>query len=80
MTEAVNRLLPIGYLQTHRSYLVNPARVSRFERTKDKGMCIFSEGDLPPAPVSRSKLKPIQDALAAQAGAIGAHSGAVRAN
>lgn len=70
VTEAVNRLLPIGYLQTHRSYLVNPARVSRFERTKDKGRCIFAEGNLPPAPVSRSKLKLIQDALAAQVGAI----------
>ena len=69
ITEAVNRLLPIGYLQTHRSYLVNPARVSRFERNKDKGRCIFSESDLPPAPVSRSKLKMIQDALATQVGA-----------
>ena len=70
VTEAVNRLLPIGYLQTHRSYLVNPARVSRFERTKDKGRCIFDDGNLPPAPVSRSKLKVIQDALASQVGAI----------
>lgn len=70
VTEAVNRLLPIGYLQTHRSYLVNPARVSRFERTKDKGRCVFADEDLPPAPVSRSKLKVIQDALASQVGAI----------
>ena len=70
VTEAVNRLLPVGYLQTHRSYLVNPARVSRFERTKDKGRCIFAEADLPPAPVSRSKLKVIQDALASQVSAV----------
>lgn len=70
VTEAVKRLLPVGYLQTHRSYLVNPARVSRFERSKDKGRCIFAEADLPPAPVSRSKLKVIQDALAAQVGAV----------
>ena len=69
VTEAVDRLLPFGFLQTHRSYVVNPARVSRFERNKDKGRCIFGEADLPPAPVSRSKLKPIQDALAAQTGA-----------
>lgn len=70
VTEALDRLLPVGFLQTHRSYLVNPARVSRFERTKDKGRCIFGDSDLPPAPVSRSKLKMIQDALASQASAI----------
>ncbi|WP_037312524.1 MHYT domain-containing protein [Ruegeria halocynthiae] len=70
VTEALDRLLPVGFLQTHRSYLVNPARVSRFERTKDKGRCIFDGSDLPPAPVSRSKLKAIQDALASQASAI----------
>ncbi|MEL6585508.1 MAG: MHYT domain-containing protein [Pseudomonadota bacterium] len=68
VTEASKRLLPLGFLQTHRSYLVNPSRVSRFERTKDKGRCIFEGADLPPAPVSRSKLKAIQDALAAGAG------------
>ncbi|WP_372570695.1 MHYT domain-containing protein [Ruegeria jejuensis] len=69
VTEASKRLLPVGFLQTHRSYLVNPGRVARFERTKDKGRCIFDGADLPPAPVSRSKLKAIQDALAAQGGA-----------
>ena len=70
ITQASNRLLPVGFLQTHRSYLVNPSRITRFERTKDKGRCIFDGADMPPAPVSRSKLKTIQDALAAQAGAI----------
>ncbi|MEO9845057.1 MAG: MHYT domain-containing protein [Roseobacter sp.] len=64
VTEATKRLLPVGFLQTHRSYLVNPARVARFERTKDKGRCFFDTEDSPPAPVSRSKLKVIQDALA----------------
>jgi NO-binding membrane sensor protein with MHYT domain len=72
ITEATKRLLPVGFLQTHRSYLVNPAKVSRFERSKDKGHCIFEAADLPPAPVSRSKLKEIQDALLAQGGAVGA--------
>lgn len=70
VTEASKRLMPLGFLQTHRSYLVNPSRVARFERTKDKGRCFFEGGDLPPAPVSRSKLKTIQDALAAQISAI----------
>ncbi|WP_299554891.1 MHYT domain-containing protein [uncultured Tateyamaria sp.] len=70
VTEASARLRPVGFLQTHRSYLVNPSRVARFERTKDKGRCIFDGADLPPAPVSRSKLKVIQDALASQVGAV----------
>lgn len=72
ITEATKRLLPVGFLQTHRSYLVNPVKVSRFERTKDKGRCIFGVDNLPPAPVSRSKLKEIQDALLEQGSAIGA--------
>lgn len=72
ITAASKRLLPLGFLQTHRSYLVNPSRVSRFERTKDKGRCLFDGVDLPPAPVSRSNLKSIQDALAAHTGAVGA--------
>lgn len=71
ITEATKRLLPVGFLQTHRSYLVNPLKVSRFERSKDKGRCVFEADDLPPVPVSRSKLKEIQDALQAQTGAVG---------
>lgn len=72
ITEASKRLLPIGFLQTHRSYLVNPAKVARFERSKDKGRCLFEAADTPPAPVSRSKLKETQDALLAQDSATGA--------
>ena len=59
-------------LQTHRSYLVNSNKVLRFERAKDKGRCVFQKPDLPPAPVSRSKLKSIQDVLCPERGAIGA--------
>ena len=69
ITEASRRLVPAGFLQTHRSYLVNPRRVVRFERTKDKGRCLFDCVGLPPAPVSRSKVRAIQDALATQPGA-----------
>lgn len=69
ITEATKRLLPAGFLQTHRSYLVNPAKVSRFERSKDKGRCVFESEDFPPAPVSRSKLKDIQSMLLVQQGA-----------
>ncbi|PTX54473.1 NO-binding membrane sensor protein with MHYT domain [Litoreibacter ponti] len=73
ITEAAKRLVSTGFLQTHRSYLVNPGKVARFERQKDKGRCVFASDALPPAPVSRSKLKMIQDALSAQPGAI--HAG-----
>lgn len=70
ITEATKRLLPVGFIQSHRSYLINPARVAHFERIKDKGRCVFKGTDSPPAPVSRSKLKAVQDALAAQIGAV----------
>lgn len=72
ITEAAKRLLKTGFIQTHRSYLVNPEKVTRFERTKDKGRCMFADGDLPPVPVSRSKLKDIQSTLSEQQGATGA--------
>ena len=72
ITEASKRLLPMGFFQTHRSYLVNPAHVAQFERTKDKGRCVFEGDDIPPVPVSRSKLKATQDALSSQVGATGA--------
>jgi NO-binding membrane sensor protein with MHYT domain len=72
ITEATKKLLPLGYLQTHRSYLLNPSEVKRFERKKDKGHCFFDEGNLPPVPVSRSKLKETQDALDVSDGAFGA--------
>lgn len=70
VAEASKRLVPVGFLQSHRSYLVNPDRIARFERTKDKGHCIFDGIDLPPAPVSRSKLKTVQDAFATKRRAV----------
>ena len=63
ITEAVKRLEPTGFLRVHRSYIVNPGKVARFERTKDKGQCTFGEADLPPVPVSRSNLKAAQTAF-----------------
>lgn len=70
MTEAAKRLSDAGFLQTHRSYLINLAKVARFERSKDKGRCTFHCDTLPPAPVSRSKIKLTQDLLAATANAL----------
>ncbi len=72
ITEATKRLVAVGFVQTHRSYLVNPSKVSRFERSKDKGRCTFVEENLPPVPVSRSKLKDIQSVLSGSLGAAGA--------
>ncbi|CAN0584406.1 unnamed protein product, partial [Ectocarpus sp. 12 AP-2014] len=70
VNEASKRLRAEGFLQTHRSYLVNPVHVARFERTKEKGLCVFEGVGMPPVPVSRSKLKAVQEALAAQVSAI----------
>lgn len=63
ITEAITRLTPVGFIKTHRSYLVNPARVKHFERLKDTGVCRFASADLPSVPVSRSNLKVVRDAL-----------------
>ncbi|GGE37036.1 MHYT domain-containing protein [Actibacterium pelagium] len=57
ITQAVQRLIPAGFLKVHRSYIVNPNKVARFERSKDKGQCNFGVEGLPPVPVSRSHLK-----------------------
>jgi len=64
ITEAARRLAPdAGFLKVHRSYLVNPSKVARFERGKDKGRCRFDADALPPVPVSRAHLKDASDAL-----------------
>ena len=70
MTEAAKRLSSAGFLQTHRSYLINLEKVARFERSKDKGRCTFDCDTLPPVPVSRSKIKLTQELLAATANAL----------
>jgi NO-binding membrane sensor protein with MHYT domain len=63
ITEATKRLVPAGFIKVHRSYLVNPSKVTRFERTKDKGQCFFAEDKMPPVPVSRSQLKDAEAAF-----------------
>lgn len=64
ITEATKRLLPEGFIKVHRSYLVNPGKVARFERSKDKGRCSFAVTGLPDVPVSRSHLKDAEDVFA----------------
>ena len=63
ITEATKRLTPGGFVKVHRSYLVNPAKVVRFECSKDKGRCTFGTDALPAVPVSRSHLKDAQAAF-----------------
>lgn len=63
ITEAEKRLSPGPFIKTHRSYLVNPDHVSGFVRHKDNGVCHFDIANLPKAPVSRSRLKLVRDAL-----------------
>ncbi|MEM8591218.1 MAG: MHYT domain-containing protein, partial [Pseudomonadota bacterium] len=65
MTEATKRLTAAGHLQVHRSYLVNPDKVASFQRRKDSGMCTFASDACPQVPVSRSKLKAVQELLGA---------------
>ncbi len=63
ITEATKRLVPLGFLKVHRSYLANPSHIQNFERRKDSGLVRFNGADLPPVPVSRSNLKTVRDAL-----------------
>lgn len=64
ISEAARRLGPAGLIRTHRSYLVNPAFVTEFRRTKDTGLCFFGAVDsLPKVPVSRSRLSDVRQVL-----------------
>ena len=63
ITEAEKRLARSDFVRAHRSYLINPAHVSGFERLKDTGVCYFSYPELAKVPVSRSRLKPVRDIL-----------------
>lgn len=64
LTEAESRLAVSGFVRTHRSYLVNPAHVSSFERQKDTGMLWFDGvASLPKVPVSRSRMTQVREAL-----------------
>lgn len=64
ISEAANRLEPQNFIRAHRSYLINPAYVSEFQRAKDTGICLFDAVDsLQKVPVSRSRLAHVRQAL-----------------
>ena len=64
ISEAYSRLEPYRFIRVHRSYLINPAHVSEFQRTKDTGVCFFRNTEsLAKAPVSRSRLADVRAAL-----------------
>lgn len=64
LTEAGQRLAPHGFIRAHRSYLVNPAHVASFERTRDSGVVHFAGLEaLSKVPVSRSRLAEVREVL-----------------
>jgi len=64
VSEITRRLKDTSFINCHRSYLINPAHVSSFERKKDNGICYFPSGcSLEKAPVSRTKLKQVRETL-----------------
>jgi NO-binding membrane sensor protein with MHYT domain len=64
ISEAETRTATGSFIRTHRSYLVNLAHVTSFERKKDNGVCYFDETPaLPKVPVSRSRLSEVRAKL-----------------
>lgn len=63
ISEAETALAP-PFLRTHRSWLVNLALVSGFERRKDNGFCLLEAGHgLDRVPVARGRLQAVRSAL-----------------
>ena len=63
ISEAEERLAPHGFLRVHRSYLLNPAQVIKFERNKDTGECQVAGAEGLRIPVSRTRLAELRAAL-----------------
>ena len=64
ISEAEKRLEGTEFVRVHRSYLVNPAHVTGFERRKDTGVIYFDGvSSLGKVPVSRSRLSEVRDLL-----------------
>ncbi|MFN7225435.1 MAG: MHYT domain-containing protein [Paracoccaceae bacterium] len=63
ISEAQERLSPLGFIRVHRSFLLNPAHVARFERGKDSGQCWLEGNDTLRVPVARARLPDLRAAL-----------------
>lgn len=63
ITEAEKRLSGDTFVRTHRSFLLNPDHVTRFERLKDNGLCHVDATNLEHVPVSRSRLSTVREVL-----------------
>lgn len=63
ISEAEERLSTAGFLRVHRSYLLNPAHVTKFERLKDSGTCNVGGAEALRVPVSRARLADLRQAL-----------------
>ena len=63
ISEAEERLSPLGFMRVHRSYLLNPAHVVKFERLKDSGQCSVEGAEGLRIPVSRARLAELREAL-----------------
>ncbi len=63
ISEAEEKLAPLGFIRVHRSYLLNPARVTRFERNKDSGFCVIGDEKGLRVPVSRTRLAELREVL-----------------
>ena len=56
--------LPSGFMRVHRSWLVNLALVSAYERAKDHGYCVMAGAQgLEKIPVSRARIQAVLEAL-----------------
>lgn len=64
IAEAEKRLGDSGFHRTHRSYLVKVSAVSRFEKRRETGICIFEDyPQLSTVPVSRNRVIGLLDVL-----------------
>lgn len=63
ISEAEERLAGAGFIRVHRSFLLNPSHVAKFERNKDTAECQLLEDPKLRIPVSRTRLAELREVL-----------------
>ncbi|WP_435257324.1 MHYT domain-containing protein [Thioclava sp. FR2] len=63
ISEAEERLAGAGFIRVHRSFLLNPSHVAKFERNKDTAECQLLEDPKTRIPVSRTRLAELREVL-----------------